>query len=36
MARIGNVVQALEALKARGIWVVGFDAAGTERWDAVD
>jgi len=36
VARVGNLVQALEALKARGIWVVGFDAAGTERWDAVD
>jgi 23S rRNA (guanosine2251-2'-O)-methyltransferase len=36
VARIGNVAQALEALKARGIWVVGFDAAGQERWDAVD
>src|SRR6266705_1936363 len=36
VARVGNVVQALEALKARGIWVVGFDAAGTERWDRVD
>ena len=36
LARIGNVVQSLEALKARGIWVVGFDATGTERWDAVD
>ena len=36
MARVGNLVQALEALKARGIWVVGFDAAGPERWDAVD
>src|SRR5207344_3165294 len=36
VARIGNLVQALEALKARGIWVVGSDAAGTERWDAVD
>jgi 23S rRNA (guanosine2251-2'-O)-methyltransferase len=36
VARIGNLVQALEALKARGIWVVGFDAAGTERWDAID
>ena len=33
---MGNLVQALEALKARGVWVVGFDAAGTERWDAVD
>jgi 23S rRNA (guanosine2251-2'-O)-methyltransferase len=36
VARIGNVVQALEELKQRGFWVVGFDAAGTERWDAVD
>jgi 23S rRNA (guanosine2251-2'-O)-methyltransferase len=36
VARIGNVVQALETLKARGLWVVGFDASGSERWDAVD
>jgi len=36
VARIGNVVQALEALKSRGVWVVGFDAGGTERWDRVD
>ncbi len=36
VARVGNLVQALDALKARGIWVVGFDAAGSERWDAVD
>jgi 23S rRNA (guanosine2251-2'-O)-methyltransferase len=36
VARVGNLTQALEALKARGVWVVGLDAAGTERWDAVD
>jgi 23S rRNA (guanosine2251-2'-O)-methyltransferase len=36
VARVGNLVQALGMLKARGIWVVGFDAAGTERWDEVD
>jgi 23S rRNA (guanosine2251-2'-O)-methyltransferase len=36
VARIGNVSQAIDALKARGIWVVGLDASGTERWDAVD
>ncbi|HEY7516299.1 MAG TPA: 23S rRNA (guanosine(2251)-2'-O)-methyltransferase RlmB, partial [Vicinamibacteria bacterium] len=36
VARVGNLVQAIEALKARGIWVVGFDASGKERWDAVD
>ncbi len=36
LARIGNVIQALDALKSRGVWVVGFDASGTERWDRVD
>jgi 23S rRNA (guanosine2251-2'-O)-methyltransferase len=36
VARVGNVAQSLESLKARDYWVVGFDAAGTERWDAVD
>ena len=29
VARVGNLVQALEELKSRGIWVVGFDAAGS-------
>ena len=36
VARVGNLVQALQALKERGLWIVGYDAAGTERWDAVD
>ena len=36
VARVGNVAQAIDSLKQRGLWVVGFDAAGTERWDAVD
>jgi 23S rRNA (guanosine2251-2'-O)-methyltransferase len=36
VARIGNVAQAIESLKARGLWIVGFDAEGRERWDAVD
>jgi 23S rRNA (guanosine2251-2'-O)-methyltransferase len=36
VARVGNLVQSLEALKSHGIWVVGFDALGTERWDQVD
>jgi 23S rRNA (guanosine2251-2'-O)-methyltransferase len=36
VARVGNVAQAIEALKARGIWTVGYDAMGPERWDAVD
>jgi 23S rRNA (guanosine2251-2'-O)-methyltransferase len=36
VARVGNLVQALEGLKDRGIWAVGLDASGSERWDAVD
>jgi 23S rRNA (guanosine2251-2'-O)-methyltransferase len=36
VAQIGNVAQALDRLKERGVWVVGFDAGGRERWDAVD
>jgi len=36
VASIGNVVQAIEGLKKRGFWIVGFDASGTERWDQVD
>lgn len=36
VARVSNMAQSLARLKERGIWVVGFDAAGTERWDAVD
>ena len=35
VARVGNLVHALKTLKARGLWVVGFDAGGDERWDAV-
>jgi 23S rRNA (guanosine2251-2'-O)-methyltransferase len=36
VARVGNLAQTLETLKQRGLWIVGLDAAGTERWDAVD
>lgn len=36
VARVGNLAQAIEALKERGLWVTGFDASGTARWDAVD
>jgi len=36
VARVGNLAQAIDAMKARGLWVVGFDADGRERWDAVD
>jgi 23S rRNA (guanosine2251-2'-O)-methyltransferase len=35
VARIGNVSQALDSLKERGIWVIGLDATG-ERWDKID
>ncbi|HET7294865.1 MAG TPA: 23S rRNA (guanosine(2251)-2'-O)-methyltransferase RlmB [Vicinamibacteria bacterium] len=36
VARVGNLAQAIERMKSRGLWVVGFDAEGRERWDAVD
>jgi len=36
VARVGNVAQSIETLKAREYWVIGFDASGTERWDAID
>ena len=36
VARVGNLAQAIEAMKARGLWVIGFDAEGGRRWDAVD
>lgn len=36
IARAPNLARALDTLKERGLWVVGFDAAGTERWDSVD
>ena len=36
VARVGNVVQAIQALKEKGLWLVGFDASGAERWDKVD
>jgi 23S rRNA (guanosine2251-2'-O)-methyltransferase len=36
IARIGNAAQTLDGLKGRGYWVIGFDALGPERWDAVD
>jgi len=36
VARVGNLAQAIEAMKARGLWVVGYDAEAKERWDAVD
>ncbi len=36
VARIGNLAQAIETLKERGLWVIGFDATGSERWDRID
>jgi 23S rRNA (guanosine2251-2'-O)-methyltransferase len=36
VARVGNLTQAVDAMKARGLWVVGFDAAGSERWHVPD
>jgi 23S rRNA (guanosine2251-2'-O)-methyltransferase len=36
VARIGNVAQAIDTLKEKGMWIVGFDAQGSERWDAID
>ncbi len=36
VARVGNLVHALNTLKERGLWIVGFDAGGRQRWDAVD
>jgi 23S rRNA (guanosine2251-2'-O)-methyltransferase len=36
VARVGNLAQSLEHMKERGFWIVGFDATGGTRWDAVD
>lgn len=36
VARVGNLVQALERLKQHGMWVVGFDAMAGERWHEAD
>lgn len=33
VAGVGNVAAALERLKAAGVWVVGADSAGSERYD---
>src|SRR5688572_12291059 len=35
VARIGNVSQAIETLKQKGVWVIGLDSGG-ERWDKID
>jgi len=35
VAQVGNLVAALERLKADGVWVVGADPEGAERYDTV-
>ncbi len=36
VARVANISQTIEALKKRGVWVVGIEAAGTTPFDKVD
>jgi 23S rRNA (guanosine2251-2'-O)-methyltransferase len=36
VAQVGNLVHALGTLKEHGVWIVGLDAGGQERWDGVD
>jgi 23S rRNA (guanosine2251-2'-O)-methyltransferase len=36
VARVANLVRALEQLKAAGVWIVGLDAHVAEPYDAVD
>jgi 23S rRNA (guanosine2251-2'-O)-methyltransferase len=36
VARVTNLVRALDQLKAAGVWVVGLDAHAAEPYDAVD
>jgi 23S rRNA (guanosine2251-2'-O)-methyltransferase len=33
VAQVGNLVAALEHLKTAGVWIVGADAEGAERYD---
>ncbi len=35
VAQAGNLVAMLDRLKAKGVWVVGADAAGSERYDTI-
>ena len=36
VARVGNLSQAIQQMKDRGLWVVGFDASASDRWHAPD
>ena len=35
VAQVANLVAALERLKAEGVWIVGADPEGAERYDAI-
>jgi 23S rRNA (guanosine2251-2'-O)-methyltransferase len=36
IVRVKNVVNAIDEIKRRGVWVVGVDAAGTKDWTEFD
>jgi len=36
IVRVKNIVNALEEMKQRGLWVVGVDPAGTKEWTTFD
>ncbi|HJO39591.1 MAG: 23S rRNA (guanosine(2251)-2'-O)-methyltransferase RlmB [Vicinamibacterales bacterium] len=36
IAEVVNIARTLEALKAAGVWTVGLDAAGSQRYDQID
>ena len=36
VVRVKNLVNAIDEMKHRGVWVVGVDAAGTQEWTGFD
>jgi 23S rRNA (guanosine2251-2'-O)-methyltransferase len=36
IVRVTNLVNAIDAMKAHGLWVVGVDAAGSQNWTSFD
>jgi 23S rRNA (guanosine2251-2'-O)-methyltransferase len=36
IVRVKNLVNAIDELKERGLWVIGVDPAGTQNWTAYD
>src|SRR5207244_9617229 len=36
VVRVKNLVNALDEMKVRGVWVVGVDTAGTQEWTGFD